>query len=266
MPQLRKIWVAIRTRDQANADTDSTIALSINDKQITYNQTTRHDQERGRANLYEKDVAAMGISTEELNNSAIRVLILGSDLWAPQHLVVWGEEADGRLRPLAMETNINKILSTDPNEGNALLPLRLIDVPTAGVELTRLLFIVETNDFEDAGTDDAITLSVRNDSGAQLVDYTIPQGPGDLERAQANMYFVPVEIPFRRADVSVITLRTGGKDYWSPTKFFIFGLDGASNQRPGFLYPIVHIPRSNLGNLSTDPTEGNQSIRLPLTS
>jgi hypothetical protein len=126
-----------------------------------------------------------------MNDSAIRVLILDDDQWAPQHFVVWGEEAgvDPGYYPLAAETNIVKKLSTDPGEGNALLPLRLYDFPPAGVVMTRLLFIVQTNDYPDSGTNDLITLSVRNVLGAPLVNYTIPQGQYDLETGQANMYF-----------------------------------------------------------------------------
>ena len=148
MPQLRRIWFAMLTQDSTDTGTDSRIALSINDAQLNFRDTSQDDQERGKANLYETNVTPANINTDDLNNSAIRVLILGAEPMGAATLHVWGETVDGAIFPLAAETDITKRLSTDPDEGNALLPLRTVG---QGVEaaFTRLLFMMTTVDGDD---------------------------------------------------------------------------------------------------------------------
>ncbi len=272
MPQLRRIWFAMLTRDSTDAGTDSRIALSINDAQLNFRDTSQDDQERGKANLYETNVTPGNINTEDLNNSAIRVLNLGADQWAPQHFIVWGETVDRAVFSLAAETDITKRLSTDPNEGNALQPLRTVG---QGVEatFTRLLFMMTTVDGDDpfidfpTGTNDAINLTVRNSDGVPVVNFDIPNTSQDeQESGQANMYFVPAVAPFTRNDVSHISLSIAGEDAWRPESMFIFGLDGPaqSTERPTFLAPLVHLPDWPFSDLSTNTNEGHPTIQLPL--
>lgn len=272
MPQLRRIWFAMVTRDSTDAGTDSRIALSINDAQLNFRDTSQDDQERGKANLYETNVTPGNINTDDLNNSAIRVLNLGADQWAPQHFIVWGETVDRAIFPLAAETDITKRLSTNPNEGNALLPLRTVG---QGVEatFTRLLFMMTTVDGDDpfvnadTGTNDAINLTVRNSDGVPVVNFDIPNTSQDeQESGQANMYFVPAVAPFTRNDVSRISLSIAGEDAWRPESMFIFGLDGPaqSTERPTFLAPLVHLPDWPFSDLSTNTNEGQPTIQLPL--
>jgi hypothetical protein len=49
MLQLRRIWFAMLMRDWTDAGTDSRIALSINDAQLNFRDTSQDDQERGKA-------------------------------------------------------------------------------------------------------------------------------------------------------------------------------------------------------------------------
>lgn len=260
MSELRTICVGMLTHDLGGAGTNSRIALSINDVQLTYPDTGQEDQERGKANLYSTDVAGMGIMTEDLNNSAIRVLILGGDQWAPEQFVVWAKAVDGTILPLAIESNIVKKLSTEPGEGNALLPLRLVGGDAA--TFTRLLFMMVTEN--TYGTNDLITLTVRNTAGVHVADYTIPKTTqDDLVAGAANLYFVPVDIPFERADLGRITVSTNGYDDWMPREMYIFGLDGAGIARPTFLAPLVHIDSWKLGRLSTNTTTGQQTVSVP---
>jgi len=85
MAKLLRVLLGMRTLFEG---TDSPIALSINDVQINFSDTAQADQEMGQANLYDSDVTRFDIDTAELNNSSIRVVILGDDQWAPV-IVAW---------------------------------------------------------------------------------------------------------------------------------------------------------------------------------
>jgi hypothetical protein len=182
MPKLRRITVAMLTRNIEDAGTDELIALSINDKQITYFDTSQEDQERGKANLYETNVEQNDITTEELNNSAIRLLILGSNQWSPEQFVVWAETVDGTIFPLAIESNITQRLSTNPERGNALLPLRTVG-QGVGATFTRLLFMMTTADGAGNGTDNKVNLTVRNSDGVPVVNFDIVDTPQDEQES-----------------------------------------------------------------------------------
>ena len=229
-------------QDSTDTGTDSRIALSINDAQLNFRDTSQDDQERGKANLYETNVTPANINTDDLNNSAIRVLILGAEQMGAATLHVWGETVDGAIFPLAAETDITKRLSTDPDEGNALLPLRTVG-QGVGAAFTRLLFMMTTVDGDDpfvnadTGTNDAINLTVRNSDSVPVVNFDIPNtSQHEQESGQANMYFVPAVAPFTRNDLSRISLSIAGEDAWRPDSMFIFGLDGPaqSTERPTF--------------------------------
>ena len=272
MPQLCRIWFAMLTQDSTDTGTDSRIALSINDAQLNFRDTSQDDQERGKANLYETNVTPANINTDDLNNSAIRVLILGAEQMGAATLHVWGETVDGAIFPLAAETDITKRLSTDPDEGNALLPLRTVG-QGVGAAFTRLLFMMTTVDGDDpfvnadTGTNDAINLTVRNSDSVPVVNFDIPNtSQHEQESGQANMYFVPAVAPFTRNDLSRISLSIAGEDAWRPDSMFIFGLDGPaqSTERPTFLAPLVHLPNWPFSDLSTNTNEGQPTIQLPL--
>src|SRR2546423_481726 len=135
MGVLSRLWVAMRTQDTDDAGTDDKIVLIINDDgvdklQYTFPDTSQDDQERGQANLYEIDVEGSDIRSESLTNSSVRLAIRGSDFWHPQHVLVWGQEANGgQVVPLAAEWDIEEGISTDPSEGNLSFPLRRIGFP-----------------------------------------------------------------------------------------------------------------------------------------
>ena len=163
-------------------------------------------------------------------------------------------------------------MSTDPDEGNALLPLRTVG-QGVGAAFTRLLFMMTTVDGDDpfvnadTGTNDAINLTVRNSDSVPVVNFDIPNTSQDeQESGQANMYFVPAVAPFTRNDLSRISLSIAGEDAWRPDSMFIFGLDGPaqSTERPTFLAPLVHLPNWPFSDLSTNTNEGQPTIQLPL--
>jgi hypothetical protein len=168
MSHLRRLWAGMLTRNVEDAGTDSRIALTVEGTQLTFPDTAQEDQEGGRANLYEVGVQNHNIIPENLNNSSIRAVILGSDAWRPEHFVVWGERfTGGAIVPLAIETGITAQLSTDSSEGNAALPLRLVGTGSRSMNINRLLLMMTTANSDDAGTNDKINLTITNTTGGR---------------------------------------------------------------------------------------------------
>jgi hypothetical protein len=266
MSHLRRLWAGMLTRNVEDAGTDSRIALTVEGTQLTFPDTAQEDQERGRANLYEVGVQNHNIIPENLSNSSIRAVILGSDAWRPEHFVVWGERfTGGAIVPLAIETGITAQLSTDSSEGNAALPLRLVGTGSRSMNINRLLLMMTTANSDDAGTNDKINLTVTTSTGGEVVDFDIPDTPqDDQEKGQANLYFVPVNSPFTRNSLgsNSIRLSTSGTDAWRPASLFLFGLDDAAG-RPEALVPLVHLRTWPFEQLSTDSSEGSESVTLP---
>jgi hypothetical protein len=269
MSHLRRLWTGILTRNKNDeSGTDSRIALIIEGTQLTLpDDPVQADQERGQANLYEIGVAANNIVPEDLTDSSIRLAILGNNAWRPEHFVVWGERfTGGAIVPLAIETDISAELSTDPDEGNVSLPLRLVGFGSATRVINRLLVMMTTASSDDAGTDNGITLRVTTSGGTEVVDFDFPETPQEeQERGQANLYLVPVGSGFTKASLAAnsIRLSISGTDAWLPGSLFIFGLDDAAG-RPEFLVPLVNLRTWPFGLMSTDSNEGRSSVTLPL--
>ena len=104
LAKLLRILLGMRTLFEG---TDSPIALSVNDVQINFSDTAQADQEMGQANLYDSDVTRFNIDTAELNNSSIRVVILGDDQWKPVIVVAWAELPHNVILPLASIAHVD---------------------------------------------------------------------------------------------------------------------------------------------------------------
>lgn len=271
MSHFRRVWLGMLTRNTRYSGTNSRIVLIVNEDgneslHHTFPDTSQDDQEQGEANLYELDVSAQTIERSNLDNSSVRVGIRGADLWRPEHVVLWGEQlTGGAILPVGIETDIGAALSTDQKEGNISLPIRTLALGSDRMTINRLLMLMTTANIKYAGTDSPVELQVSVD-GAIAVDFEIPDTPQqEQERAQANLYFVPVNNPFTKGDLtnSSITLRIKGADMWTPRSFFLFGLDDASG-RPESMVPLVHEPKWPHGPMSTDSSEGDASAALAL--
>ncbi|HET7060927.1 MAG TPA: hypothetical protein VFI43_01980, partial [Nitrosospira sp.] len=99
--------------------------------------------------------------------------------------------------------------------------------------------------------------------------HVFPDTPqSDLERAEANLYYVQVAVPFSKTELNENSIRLSikGDDAWLPDRLFLFGLDeDETGPAAGFVVPLVHLPEWPLGTLSTDPEEGQGSVVLPLS-
>ena len=138
----------------------------------------------------------------------------------------------------------------------------------ANTVIRRLLVVMTTADKEDAGTDDKIQLRIVNSDGLLAVNHIFPDtSQSDQERAQANLYYVPVNIPFSKTELSRDSIRLSilGRDAWLPDRFFLFGLsEEEGGQPPEFVVPIVHLPTWPLSTLSMQPGEGQEEVILPI--
>jgi hypothetical protein len=93
-PFLRRLWVAMLTRDEEDSGTDSQIALTVKEDGADrlyhlFPDTSQNDQERGQPNLYEVPeelVLSAKISPE--NFVVAGVDIRGDDPWQPEVVFV----------------------------------------------------------------------------------------------------------------------------------------------------------------------------------
>ncbi|MGH7470655.1 MAG: hypothetical protein ACRENP_22130 [Longimicrobiales bacterium] len=283
--EISRLWAAMLTRNVNNAGTNHRIVLVINaNGQDLLNHefvdTTQKDQEQAQANLYEVNVRGKGIDPAELNNSSIRVGILGSDAWRAEHFMLWGERLspffDAEVIPLALETGIPTQISTDDDEGPSSFPLRLVGKGNRDMAINRIFLLFTTaGQLEDddlgaeglapQGTDSPIEIQIVSDGRLVVLSEIRDTHQDDAELGGANFYSAPVITPFTRRALQdrSITLRVKGLDSWEPASLFLFGLDDAAG-RPESLVPLVHLPRWPFGLLEADTSTGVATVTLPL--
>src|SRR5215218_6848720 len=174
-PFLRRLWVAMLTRDREEAGTDSRIALTVREDGAArlyhlFPDTPQNDQERGQPNLYEVPeelVLSAKISPERFVVAGVD--IRGDDTWQPEVFFVWGERlGDGAIIPLALNLkpdftpeNQKVTLSTDPDKGLTGIPLQRVTLGTAlltGIE--SVLLVINTSSEAESGTDDLLEFRV----------------------------------------------------------------------------------------------------------
>jgi hypothetical protein len=294
MAVLHTLWAGMVTRAGEQSGTDSSIVLIINEAggrpdllHHTFPDTAQRDQETGQANVYaitkDEIQAPLGesplFSAEQLNESSVRVGIRGDDAWRPETFFVWGEQDDGLIMPLALTMNLDRpvvghvlngiVLSTDASEGKTSFALGRVRLGTASQRLQRLILLLVTADQEDAGTNDKIELQIVTRDGRVVVNHVFGDtAQDDLERAQANLYIVPLDnkldTPFSREQLNddAIRLRIRGRDAWLPERLFLFGTEDIG--QPDAVVPLVHLPVWPFGALSEDSGEGEAQVTLPL--
>jgi hypothetical protein len=285
------------TRDINNAGTDDRIALTVIEEGADrlyhlFPDTSQNDQERAQPNLYEvpeEIVVSAKISPERSPDAGIH--IRGDDAWAPLVAFVWGERlGDGAVIPLGLSQRPEftapsgnpRSLSTDPGKGRASTLLRPVSLGTERSRIRSLIMLTNTSAEADSGTDNNLTLTIFLRSGRQL-EGGVPSNQGgtrvddtaqeDLETGLPNLYpvgltsdAVPVNDSFLRSELfpNSIRLEIEGNDAWTPSQFFLFGVDQFAGNSVNSVIPLVHLPEWNLGPLSTDRNEGRRSVVLPL--
>jgi hypothetical protein len=272
MPTLDKLWLGVHTRNIRYAGTDSRIVVIVNEDGIdvayaVIGDTSQTDLEQGHSNIY--TLSGQSVTSENVGNSSVRIGILGSDLWGPGLIFLWGRDAANKseVYPLAIETSISGGLSNDASEGRSSVPLRAVDRGSDDMPINRILVLLATSNIEDSGTKSVVQLGFENDGEGSPVYWIAGSkgSPAKLSRGEAEIFTLPVSTPFVRRTLKAVSLRIRGDDMWLPQSLFVFGLDDASG-RPEAVVSLVNedIFPPELSRLSTDANEGTVGIDFQL--
>jgi hypothetical protein len=264
MPFIRNLWVASLTSSLPDSGTDSDLVVIMNQNQldVVHRNLSFGSVDTGGGKLYRHDIAESQILPE---NYYLRIGTRGDDAWRPRVIAAWAERfTTGNVVPLGYHEQIETVLSTDTSEGRISLPVPRPGPFNVRTQINRVMLITGTN-VGDSATDSKIHVRITSGDTA-VVDHTIPDtSQDDLEGAEGNVYFLPVNMPFTRSQLNdaSIVLSIDGNDAWLPVVVVMFGL-GSSNGPFSAMVPLVHAHPWSFGVLSTDPSEGVASVTLPL--
>jgi hypothetical protein len=278
MAAIDGVWLAALTKNEDDAGSRNRFNLTVNidgidvfvhDYLLGWNlpgqgNTGLRDGQTG----LEEGTPPTPFDSAQLTNSSVRLGLRGDDAWAPRHVLVVGQAqpdfTPGRIVALAMETDIDRWLSADSDEGRLTMPLRRVGAGTSDTVIHRVLLLIYTDRADDVDTDSDIRLQIFA-SGQLMLDQKITH---DVNRVRAYWHFLEVEQPFTRAAVAskgAIHLSILGTDAWLPMTVFVFGLD-TEDGRPNEVVTLSAVPKWDLGWLSTDSAEGASSIPLPIST
>jgi hypothetical protein len=275
MAKMTRQWLAALTRNTSNAGSDDRLEVTININAtappnafstdiVIIDLSFRKPQGKGFfEELLDPDGHSRTFDSQALNNSSVRVGTRGSDAWGPQHVMLLGETDFGVVMPIAIETDIPSwfVLSTDYTEGRLSMPLRLVAAGESTMEINRLLLLVNTASGSNTDTNDDMQIQIASHDQL-LFDDRIPRGTQDY--LKTSWHFFDVLIPFTRAQVNRVTLRTLGDDWWLPAHFILFGVGTPAGELPTKAVTLVSLPSWVGSGLSTDPSEGRETVDLPL--
>lgn len=291
MPILAELYVAARTRNTADADTENLPVLVVkrgSDVVFTkplFGGASR--TARGVGAVWRFDVREVSLDSADLD---VQLWASGDDAWSPEHVIAWGVSGrvgDERVIPLAAFLDLASPvtpaesgvwISGDTSEGERILFVPSVDRGLDATRARRLIVISATDayggmfpaaagpggDFEETGTAGPLTLQAGG-AGRLLLSYTLPATPqGDLDHGEGAFYVVDLAAPFSRADLEggAFTLTIQSDDWWKPDYFAVFGVD-TTNFGPRALIPFVAASAFELRQMSSDPSEGWHSVVLP---
>src|SRR5262245_47400141 len=282
MPILAELYVATRTRNTEDADTENLPVLVVKrGPDVVFTKPLFGGDSmmaRGAGAVFRFDLREINLDSADLN---IQLWASGDDAWSPEHVIVWGisgRVGDERVIPLAAfldlatpltPANSGVWISGDTSEGDRILFLPSVNRGRDATRARRLIVITATDaypmmfptaagpggDFEESGTDGPLTLQAGG-AGRLLLTYTLPTTPqGDFGHGGGAFYIVDLAAPFSRSDLDggAITLTIGSDDWWKPDYFAVFGVD-TSNGVPRALIPFVAASAFELRQMSSDPS------------
>jgi hypothetical protein len=291
MAILTEIYVATRTRNVADADTDDPPKLIVN-----RGATTLFSDEllggNGQFNRAAGGVTRFDVSRANIDSANLRFELqpTGNDAWSPEHVIIWGiskRNGEERVIPLAAFLDLatpvtpadgGRWLSLDTSEGDQALAIPSVGRGSNSTRARRVIVVVATaiyggmfsgtqgpgGSVADAGSDGPVTLQ-GGGGGRLFLSYTLPATPqGDLGEGAGAFYIVDLAARFGRADLEggAFTLTIGSEDWWVPEYFAVFGVDSEIGG-PKVLIPFVAAGAPLLKKMSTDPSEGVHSFVLP---
>jgi hypothetical protein len=128
--------------------------------------------------------------------------------------------------------------------------------------IRRVLLVIYTIRHDNAETESDVQVQIAA-GGTIVLTHKITHGFG---RQKAYWHFLDVGTPFTRDSIGPndIDLSILGEDAWLPGVVFLFGLDTETG-RPTQMVTLVAVREWDLGWLSTDLSEGQPSVSLPLS-
>ena len=97
------------------------------------------------------DALGTPIESSLLTNSSVRVGIRTDDAWKPKDVLLLGTRTERQTLALAMETDLDRWMSTDPDDGgenqltaNLTIPLRLVGSGSSSTVIHRVMLLVYT--------------------------------------------------------------------------------------------------------------------------
>jgi hypothetical protein len=292
MAILTELYVATRTRNVADADTDDPPKLIVNRGATT----VFSDKLLGGSGQFNR--AAGGVTRFDVSSASIDSANLsfelqptGKDAWSPEHVIIWGisktRTGEERVIPLAAFLDLatpvtpadgGRWLSLDTSEGDQALAIPSVGRGSNSTRARRVIVVVATAAYggmvpgtqgpggklADAGSDGPVTLQ-GGGAGRLFLSYTLPATPqGDLGEGAGAFYIVDLAARFGRADLAggAFTLTIGSEDWWVPEYFAVFGVDSEIGG-PKVLIPFVAAGAPLLKRMSSDPSEGVHSFVLP---
>jgi hypothetical protein len=291
MPILAELYVATRTRNVSDADTDDAPKLVVKrGSNIVF--TKKLLSGNSQFSRAAGGVTRFDMKGENLDsaNLTFELHAGGDDAWSPEHVIVWGisgRAGDERVIPLAAFLDLatpvtpaddGRWLSTDASEGDSVLAIPSVGRGKNSTRARRVIVIAATDPYggmfsdsqgpggslEDTGSSSFITLQ-GGGAGRLFLSYMLPSTPqADLGQGAGAFYIVDLAAPFGRADLAggAFTLTTGSDDWWVPDYFAVFGVDTEIGG-PKVLIPFVAAPAFQLKRMSSDPSEGVHSFVLP---
>lgn len=292
MPILAELYVAARTRNTEDADTENLPVLVVmrgSDVVFTKPLFGGASMTAGGAGaVWRFDVRQVNLDSADLN---VQLWASGDDAWSPEHVIAWGisgtRVGEERVIPLAAFLDLASPvtpaeggvwISGDTSEGEKILFVPSVGRGRDETRARRLIVISATDpyaamfptaagpggDFADTGTVGPLTLQAGG-AGRLLLSYTLPASPqGDLAHGAGAFYVVDLAAPFSRSDLEggAFTLTIESDDWWKPDYFAVFGVDTV-NFGPRVLIPFVAASAFELRQMSSDPSEGWHSVVLP---
>jgi hypothetical protein len=279
MSEMGKLWAVVVTRDKGWAGTLSDFFLVCCDEgkaEDLYNVPIRNRLKnhpvRGEATFYyigtppDVNPPPLRVSTPISSSYYFRFGIRGKNLWRPHDIFLWGETMEGEVLPLAHNFEIDKVLSTDSDEGVVSIPLQKSALGQVDMQIKELLLVVSTASATDAGTSplrNKVLLTIKAQStefsGYFPKDTTTNQT--FLRNGGTNMYRIECSESFSKNQIGDkgISLKFEGKDKWCLGSIAIFGLDSTKTS----FVPLVNMIDCDKW-MSEDSDEGKNRITLKL--
>jgi hypothetical protein len=292
MPTLAELYLATRTRNVEDADTDDLPVFVVRrGPDIVFSKPLFGGSvrvSRGAGAVWRFDMREMNLDSADLS---FELHASGDDAWSPEHVIVWGisgRVGDERVIPLAafldLATPVTPHdggiwISGDTSEGERVLFVPAVGRGQNSTRARRVIVICATDpygamfpaavgpptSFQEQGTVASLTLQ-GGGAGRMFLSYTLPATKvgGELGRGTGAFFIVDLAAPFSRLDLEggAFTLTIDGFDPWVPDYFAVFGVDTALFG-PRALIPFVAASAFELRIMSSDSARGFHSVVLP---